>query len=254
MDYSRKKEPEEIRDYGAERWFSKEPNSGRDRNLSNLDVVLSGDNAGGGFAILAGREGKMILAFGHKARQGKDTAGEAVVEFYNTRRKCALVHYGVCKTNNAKEAFAALYPEARIFKFADELYRICREEYGMTEKDAPLLQRIGDGRREQFGHNYWINRLADKVVNFKGVAVITDVRYTNEAQWVENIGGHCINVRRLNENGTPYVAPDRDPNFISEIQLDGYNYEYHIVAKTGQAALVGDLAITIAEHIRALES
>jgi hypothetical protein len=200
---------------------------------------------------------QMILAFGAKARQGKDTAGESVVQFYNERRKLLFNCYGAKKPSdfgNTVRNIDEKYPEARIFKFADELYRVCREEYGMTEKDAPLLQKIGDERRVTHGYDYWIKQLAPKIAAFKGVAVITDVRYFNEAQWIESIGGHCINVRRLNENGTPYVAPDRNPNFISEVQLDNYNYEYHIIAKTGQAALVGDLAITIAEHIRALES
>lgn len=190
----------------------------------------------------------MLLAFGHKARQGKDTAGEAVVDYYNKRREAALAHL-VWGPPNLK-----LYPVARLFKFSDELYRVAREEYGMTEKDAPLLQKIGDGRRQQFGLSYWIDLLAPKIAAFNGIAVITDIRYTNEANWINDQGGHCINVRRLNDNGSQYFATDRDPNFVSEIQLDGYYYEYYISAKTGQAVLVGEQAITIAEHIRGLET
>jgi hypothetical protein len=32
--------------------------------------------------------------------------------------------------------------------------------------------------------------------------------------------------------------------------LDGYNWDYHITAHTGEGALVGELAITIVEYIR----
>lgn len=186
----------------------------------------------------------MLLALGHKARNGKDTAAEAIVEFYNNRRKTILD----CGLNPVYEKF----PEARVFTFAEELYRVCREEYGMTEKDAPLLQKIGDGRREQFGATYWIDILADKVRGFKGIAVISDMRYTNEADWVKLQGGHTINVRRLQQDGTPFVATDRDPNFISEVQLDRYNYDHCILSKS--AVLTAEMAITIAEFIRGLET
>lgn len=185
----------------------------------------------------------MILAFGHKARQGKDTAGEAVVDFYNRRRRHVI--------DSHTTFLPKFYPEAKLFKFADELYRVCREEYGMKEKDAPLLQKVGEGRRNEFGLDYWIKQLAPKIAAFKGVAVITDARYTNEADWVKSVGGHTINVRRINGDGTPFVTDDRDPNFISEVQLDGYNYDHYIFSKS--AALTAEQAVTIAEYIRALE-
>ena len=191
----------------------------------------------------------MLLAFGHRARQGKDTAGEAVVDYYNKRRATAFAHLSsnVC----TREDIDRLYPEAKLFKFADALYEVCRNEYGMTTKDAPLLQKVGDGRREQFGKTYWIDKLSAKIDAFKGIAVITDVRYTNEADWVNARGGHCINVRRLHPDGTPFVTTDRDPNFISEVQLDPYNYEFYIMSK--YAAYTADAAITIAEFIRGWE-
>jgi len=186
----------------------------------------------------------MLLAFGHKARQGKDTAGEAVVEIYNRRRADAVHFYG-------NRADLKLFPEAKMFKFADALYKVCREEYGMTVKDAPLLQKVGDGRREQFGKTYWIDQLAAQIDAFKGIAVITDVRHTNEADWVNARGGHCINVTRLHPDGSPFITTDRDPNFISEVQLDGYNYEFYIKSK--YAAYTAEAAITIAEFVRGLE-
>lgn len=202
----------------------------------------------------------MILAFGHKARQGKDTAAEAVVEYFNKRRQLVMDvsaskqrMFGPNADKNSLARFERDFPAAKLFKFADELYRICREEYGMTDKDAPLLQKIGDGRREKYGLDYWIKQLEPKIKAFKGIAVISDARYKNEADWIVNNGGQMVNVRRLNSNGTPFIADDRDPNFISEVQLDSYCYDFYIVCKTGQAGLVADQAITIAEYIRALE-
>lgn len=182
----------------------------------------------------------MILAFGNKARQGKDTAGEAVVKYYNDRQSTANRH------------FIHPFPPAKLFKFADALYKVCREEYGMVGKDARLLQQIGDGRREEFGHDYWINKLAEQINAFKGVAVITDIRYTNEADWVKAQGGFVINVTRLNRDGSQFITNDRDPNFISEVQLDNYNFDFYVKSREGDAALTQEMAITIAEYARAL--
>lgn len=182
----------------------------------------------------------MILAFGNKARHGKDTAGEAVVDYYNNERAIRIQH-GVAPS-----------PAAKIFKFADALYKVCREEYGMTDKDGPLLQKIGDGRREEFGQDYWIKKLAESISKFSGHAIITDIRYINEADWVKSISGFVVNVSRLNLDGTPYVTTDRDPNFISEVQLDGYNFDAYIKVREGDAALTAELAITIAEYFNSL--
>ena len=199
----------------------------------------------------------MLIGLGHRARQGKDIAGQAIVDFYNNRRAEfgfnrpeLLEKFNV--SNQGK--FDKQYPEARIFKFAEALYEVCRNEFGMQEKDGSLLQKVGDGRREQFGHDYWIKQLAPKIKTYKGIAVITDVRYLNEANWVKALDGHVVNVSRLNLDGTPFVTTDRDPNFISEVQLDGFNYDYYIKAKTGQSAWVAEQAITLAEYLRGLES
>lgn len=188
----------------------------------------------------------MILAFGHKARQGKGTAGEAVCDYYNSRRETARAH--LIRNDN----FDTLYPLAQIVNFADELYKVCREEYGMTTKDSPLLQKIGNGHREEFGEDYWIKKLEAKVKKFSGISIITDMRYKNEAEWVESNRGETINVRRLQLSGEPYVASDRDPYHVSETQLDGYDYDHYIVSKS--AAETAEIAITIAEFIRALRA
>jgi hypothetical protein len=182
----------------------------------------------------------IIIGLGNKARQGKDTAGEAIVSYFNGKRE-----------HQRKLGLKVATPEARIFKFADALYKVCREEYGMKEKDAFLLQKVGEGRRNEFGLNYWIDQLAISMAEFNGIAVITDMRYTNEADWVKGRGGFTIQVTRLNEDGTQYIAADRDPNFISEIQLDSYNYDAYIRSKS--SVLTAELAITHAEYFRALK-
>ena len=124
----------------------------------------------------------------------------------------------------------------------------------MTEKDAPLLQRAGSERRLE-NPNYWIDRVFEQIDSVKPkIAVITDLRYENEAYAVATRGGVTIRVSRLNEDGTPFVATDRPANHPSEIDLDGYRFDHYIQAYTGESALVAQLAITIAEYERGLIS
>lgn len=183
----------------------------------------------------------MLIGIGNRARNGKDTAGTAIEQHFNRHREAQIRH-----------GLKAATPEARIFKMADALYNVCRKEYGMTVKDAPLLQKVGNGRRDKFGDDYWIKQVEAEVRPYikNGIAVITDVRYTNEADWVKSLGGFMIQAVRLNEDGTQYISTDRDPNFISEVQLDNYNYDGYIKSKS--AALTGELAITHAEYFRGL--
>lgn len=168
----------------------------------------------------------MIVGLGHKARQGKDSAAEAIYDYY-------------CP---------AFSPKVRIFRWADALYRVCREEYGMSGKDAPLLQRVGEERRQKFGEDYWINQIAVEILNFRGIAVIADTRYTNEGDWIHEHHGYVIDVIRMNADGTRYITDDRDPNFVSEVQLDNFNFDAYIKSKS--AELTGILAVKTVEYLR----
>jgi len=183
----------------------------------------------------------ILFGLGNKARQGKDTAGLAICDYYNRKRDIQAEH-----------DLPFTVPEARIFKFADALYKVCREEYGMVGKDARLLQQVGEGRRNEYGLNYWINKLEQSMAGFKGVAVLTDMRYTNEADWVKSKGGRTVQVTRLNLDGSQFISGDRDPNFISEVQLDSYNFDAYIKSK--DAALTAEYAITLTEYYRGLKA
>jgi hypothetical protein len=183
----------------------------------------------------------LLLAFGHKARQGKDTAGQGVFDYYERKMHLALRH-GL-----------RVVPSVGIYRFAEALYEEARRDYGMTEKDAPLLQRIGSERRAQ-DPEYWVKKVFEKIeYDMPHIAIITDLRYQNEASAVKTNKGYTIKVERLHEDGTKYFADDRPANHQSEIDLDNYNFDYYIKAKTGQVAWVEQQAITLAEMLRGLE-
>ena len=185
----------------------------------------------------------LIVGFGNRARHGKDTAGEAVVAYFEKERARFIKHYGMTAPG--------LPPVAKLYKFAGALYAECRELHGMTEKDAPLLQKVGMDRRAE-NENYWVDQVAAAVDKDKpGIAVLTDVRFPNEAQFVRDRNGILVNVSRLTALGQPYVSGDRPADHPSETALDGYRWDYHIKAHSGEAALVEQLAICIVEFERA---
>lgn len=185
----------------------------------------------------------LLIGLGNKCRQGKDIAAEAIRDYYNRQLELAVKH-------NLRHRV----PTAEIFKFAESLYEECRCNHGMIEKDAPLLQRVGTERRAQ-DPEYWIKRCFDKIWATKPeIALISDVRYQNEAQFIRQNGGYLINVSRVSLDGTPFISADRPADHPSETELDDYEWDYFIKARSGQSALVGELAITTAAYLWSLHS
>jgi len=224
----------------------------------------------------------LILGFGNKARQGKDTAAEAITSHY----KHISEHYA--------------YPPIRTvtIKFADSLYREANDyleighnlgitpaelfKKGVREivggelvqtpipdwvtpdpnptfpKNAPygkhpkLLQWWGTELRRAQDPNYWVKKTFVAIPKNADIVMITDVRFPNEADAVKQQGGYTINVQRLREDGQPYYSGDRPADHISETALDGYNWDYYIKSKS--AVVTAELAITYAELLRGLQS
>jgi hypothetical protein len=182
----------------------------------------------------------ILIGWGNKARQGKDTAAQAVIDYYANQRALLSAH----------ELKGGL--NVQRVGFADALYEIARNEYGMTEKDAPLLQRIGQERRAE-DPDYWIKRAFVKFKPSTHVGLITDVRYVNEAQAIKAKGGYLVNVTRKVE-GANYIAGDRPADHPSEIDLDGYPFDFYLVNSDGHQALLAEQAVCLVEYLRGLHS
>lgn len=152
--------------------------------------------------------GVCVVGLGHRARHGKDSAARFLVEAYPK--------------------------DVRRFSFADALYAHCRIEHGMTRKDGPLLQRVGVEKRST-DPNVWIRALYWAIVdNPVPVAVITDVRFQNEAAFVKRLGGVTIKVERRLANGDLYQTSDRDPHHITETDLAVYPWDEVITNREGE--------------------
>jgi hypothetical protein len=150
-----------------------------------------------------------FIGIGHKARNGKDTVATAIVDAFPTI--------------------------VRRVGFADALYAHCYVAYGMKGKDAALLQAVGAGERER-DPEIWISALYETVKRFNPqYVVIPDLRHQNEASFIKAMGGYCVKVTRLNADHSQFIDPDRDPNHISETDLDGFaGWDYWIVSDNVQ--------------------
>lgn len=151
--------------------------------------------------------GTVVIGFGHKARHGKDSAARML-----------------------RETFAGV----KRFSFADDLYAVCRVLHGMTTKDAPLLQRVGVEYRER-DEQVWIRAVYAKLLAAPPrVAVITDVRFPNEFDFIKALGGVCWKVERRLSTGELFVDPSRSAAHVSETALDDAPWDRVIVNPDGE--------------------
>lgn len=166
-------------------------------------------------------DGTLVLGFGHKARHGKDWC-------------CQAIH----------EQFPHM---TRLYSFAGALKAYCRVCRGMTKKDGPLLQRVGTDELRAADPLVWVRTLYWQIEEERPrVALISDLRFPNEADFIHSTGGRCVKVSRLQSDGTPFVAPDRDPTHLSETALDDYRgWDATITALSGHTKQLEQQAVQV---------
>lgn len=147
----------------------------------------------------------IIIGLSGKKKSGKDT-------FYEIASKMLTVP-------SVKIAFADALKE--------EVAKACGVSVEFVETNKiifrPMLQFWGtDFKRRLIDNEYWIRQLFHKlseVMDDIGVVFITDVRFKNEARWIEEVG---ILVR-INRD-----MCDVNDLHISETDLDSYDFKYII--------------------------
>lgn len=178
----------------------------------------------------------IVFGFGHRARHGKDTVAAAIIEHrknqYDVRRYSFATELKREVNENAMKS-------GGMIKLFDNGLRcegcgywqtngnvIALPDWVQYDFNAPmddpecpygkqrtLLQWWGTEFRRNVEPDYWIKKLAKRIEEEKPeVALITDVRFPNEAEWVKQYGD-IIKVRRT---GMP---PDKNPPHISELAL-----------------------------------
>jgi hypothetical protein len=147
----------------------------------------------------------MIVGIGYKKHSGKDTLAKYIGDELNRR----------------------LVKNIAMINFADQLKLEVSFAIGIpvhemeANKDVfrPILQWWGTEFKRKFMNNddHWINAMDDHLSNFKDVsiALIADVRFPNEAEWIKSLGGKLIKITRPELNSIDTHA--------SEIAMDNFS-------------------------------
>jgi len=202
---------------------------------------------------------QIILGFGNKARQGKDTAASGIEEWVKAAQFGNILHVGFADALRIEvseaikncggdvELLLAQGPEPgiRFPSWVKATPNPTIEPLSPYGKHATIMQWWGTNYRREQNPNYWVDKFKERVVGFEGVVVAGDVRFVNEAIAITELGGFTANVRRLNEDGTQYFDSSRPAGHQSEIELDTWNWDYRIIAKSGQVELVKAQAVQI---------
>ena len=166
----------------------------------------------------------LIVGFGNKARHGKDTVA-------------GMVH-------------CAMPAETRIYSFANALKGFARV-LGMRSKDGTLLQALGTDVFRRLNPDMWVDVLAAQIDEEQPrIALITDMRFVNEAAYVRRMGGLTIRVSRTEIDGRPWVSQDRDPNHPSETALDCYPFDFDFECVSGDTNGLRTIAAVAERKIR----
>jgi hypothetical protein len=165
----------------------------------------------------------MIIGLSGYAQVGKDTVANHLVK-----------NYGFVKVSFAdpiREALYKLDPKIRVDELsnaslANAVDHMGWEEVKRLSSDArELLQRLGtEVGREMFGDDFWVNQGLLRAKEHKNV-VFADTRYMNEANAIVKAGGQ---IWRISKPGNKPVN-----NHPSEVDLDEYEFDWHIPNYTG---------------------
>jgi len=143
----------------------------------------------------------MLIGISGKKRSGKDTVGAMVVEWLNEHGFDAAQ---VAFADQLKEEVAKATGVNRRMQEMDK------------ERWRPILQWWGvEFRRHYFGQDYWVSKMTQKLLAMdEDLAVVTDVRFRDEADFIRDSGGFVVRVER--ETGL-------QDGHSSETDLDGYS-------------------------------
>ena len=154
----------------------------------------------------------MIIGLTGYAQSGKDTVAGVLVDKYGFTR--------VAFADKIREFLYSINPmiggEPLQIKVDVEGWEKAKKHTEVRR----LLQVTGVSARKIFGSQFWVNQTLRHFATESNV-VVTDVRFTNEAQFLQANGGHLWRVQRV---GVGAVN-----GHISETELDDYPVDQIIV-------------------------
>jgi dephospho-CoA kinase len=150
------------------------------------------------------------------------------------------------------------HPEARRFAFADALKEMLANATDVpveqAEKDKerwrPVWQRVGtEIMRHYHGDDYWLRQLRLKLDQAKAegvpIAIVTDVRFLNEAELFRELGGIVVRVERKRSLWQRFISlfskSHRSESEMAQIAvdhtIDNYSDLLHLKLNTHRCML-----------------
>ena len=174
----------------------------------------------------------LLIGFGHKARQGKNTAAVALLNAMPVDCRARIYAYA-----------DALRREVRneITRYGSVAGLLMASRYRADERRIPdwvidegggkprtLLQWWGTNYRRAQDPLYWVKRLQVTLDQEQpDAALITDVRFPNEADAIHERGGYVVKVTRTGKLDIDVHAHE------SEQAMDDYTgWDYELTAAT----------------------
>lgn len=189
----------------------------------------------------------LIIGFGHKARQGKDTVVRMIIDEFSDRY-------------NIKQYSFASALKKEICGKEGELCAIHGIEYDINPpyddplcnsihgKQRKLLQWYGTEYRRGFDKQYWINKVQQTIEDEKPeIALISDLRFNNEMEWVKQNGGYTVNIVRMNSDNIK--MDDSAMGHSSECELDTATYDFKLRNYNGDLERLRKEAIELFQQI-----
>jgi hypothetical protein len=182
---------------------------------------------------------QVLIGFSGRARHGKTECTLATQE-YALKCEHKLTH--VCDIGSM------------ILKTcitSGRLPNVRRED--MTKEQIQVLIDVGKEMKNAFGQDYFAKRaITEAKKSGAAVAVCPNIRLPIEAKTWRDAGGIMVRVTRLNEDGSVYISPDRDPNDITETALQNWAADYYLtnVNNARGAELLKMQAVTLYKYIR----
>lgn len=183
----------------------------------------------------------IIIAFGYKARRGKDTAVNAIMEARSLGflpvKRYAFADALRDEVNSAVEERmrrGCSDPQAAMMlvcTWAGVPY----DPAAVTDTGYPygkqraLTQWWGSEYRRAQDPNYWVKRLKERIEReAPAVALISDVRFWNEFEFIQLNAGYCVRVDR------PGFEIADGKHHISEVGLDSlYDHDWDHILVNG---------------------
>ena len=192
----------------------------------------------------------ILIGLGHKARQGKNYVADYMKAEDNRVKTYAFADE---LKLYCKEHHDQLVPQWQLWHTTKQ-YPVRKDDpiYGYT----PILQWYGTEIARKQDPDTWVKALDARIKKeIPEVAVITDVRFSNEAEYIKKAAGYLVKVVRLNSDGTQWIDPGRDAKHPSETALNDYQgWDFELEVQDGDLEILKKYSVGVLHAIKAYES